>query len=244
MLQELCEATYNDLLYDELGGATAGWTGVFSTTYAVPMEDHRCRTQGGGNWGLGILARGASFSSPNGMIIGQNPTGTEVRRLLCANTTIASIGFRVCSSHLTRLATSAERSANRSQFLNLRDEINSRAYAGQALVLGADLNRNSRDCSNTEDLWLLDDVYRGTFGGASFNSRCAVNGQGPYYEADNTGTDAEYNEGTLENPLGLDPKVDYFFMNYQRFYGAYGADATSSIYSDHDPLRTSFTVNG
>jgi len=178
------------------------------------------------------------------MIIGQNPTGTEVRRLLCANTTIASIGFRVCSSHLTRLATSAERSANRSQFLNLRDEINSRAYAGQALVLGADLNRNSRYCSNTEDLWLLDDVYRGTFGGASFNSRCAVNGQGPYYEADNTGTDAEYNEGTLENPLGLDPKVDYFFMNYQRFYGAYGADATSSIYSDHDPLRTSFTVNG
>ncbi|MDQ3481403.1 MAG: hypothetical protein M3423_08775 [Actinomycetota bacterium] len=119
MLQELCETTFLDLRDNELG---AGWTARFVVTYVVPMTNDRCRSTGGGSWGIAIFARGAAFSSVTNLLLGEDPEGDEDRRLLCGNTTIGGVGFKVCSSHLT--SPNESEPDNQSQFNALRSEIN------------------------------------------------------------------------------------------------------------------------
>ena len=65
----------------------------------------------------------------------------------------------------------------------------------------------------------------------------AQNSNGYYNEEDQpvSGGDGVYNEPTFAKFLG-DAKLDYIFVDIFRFV-RFGADATYSDYSDHDPLR-------
>jgi len=77
------------------------------------------------------------------------------------------------------------------------------------------------------------------------STRCYTN-TGDSYEADEptTSGDGFYNEGTFARGFFQDdPKLDYTFFNWQRFFHNYGGDATSSHVSDHDLLRSAMTVH-
>jgi len=105
------------------------------------------------------------------------------------------------------------------------------ASGGAATILGGDLNINVRDCGESQR---LNQQYRGTYFG------CNDIGYGPNREADQETTfgDTIYNETTFGGE-----KLDYGFFNYQRFDTTnFGADATSSTVSDHDPYRIALTI--
>lgn len=250
-LQELCRSTYNELLNTQLGGSGAGWRGVFSTTVAIPAGDRRCTSAGGGDWGVAVLVKGASFSSVDGSVVGydpkRGPNGTiingEQRRLLCGNTSILGNGFRLCSTHLTVLSGElpAERDTrNRQQINVVADRTVGRANGGAALLIGGDFNRNLNDCS-TSFLTPFDRLYRGGYGDTGNPSRpggCR-DGYGPFYEADHrVAGSSDFDEGTVGNS-----KLDLTFFNYQRYYGDYGGDARDSTVSDHRLLRGAMTLH-
>lgn len=218
-LQEVCQSTYQRIM-----GQLPGWHGYFKHTYVTSASDNRCGS-GPDYWGIAVMAK-STLSSISYTLLGTESNGEE-RRLLCANVTVGS-GFRLCSTHLSTS------SANVEQVRKVAAELNGWVSNGAAVLLGGDLNINVRSCA--EDDYLAP-FYYGAFGAG--NNSCRT-GYGHFYEADKA---TSWGDGVYDEVTTGSEKLDYVFVNRQRFYADYGADATSSSVSDHRPLRAAVTVH-
>lgn len=229
-LQEICHSTFDKLLA-RLGRP---WTGYFATTVLF-SDDNRCDDPGQRSWGIAVVVRGTIGNYDN-RYIGNDPDDGEVRRFLCGDVSIGA-GQRACTTHLTPFGDSAAEQENYDQYVQVRSQVNSWAVQGVATSLGADLNRDVRAC-NQSILNSLEEIYRGQLGP---RPSCVQDGRGQFYEADHftSSGDGTYDEATFASSK----KIDYFFVNYQRFYADYGGDAVPTSSSDHNPLRAAVTVH-
>lgn len=223
--RRFAKTTY-DNLRSRLGSS---WDGEFKDTLQYNQwggtPDDRCGPLHA-PWGVVLLAHsGVSSRLPIALPLGSSETETRV--MLCGNTTIG-VGFRICTTHLS------VSSQNVAQSNFIADQyLDGWAANDNATVLGGDFNINVRSCSGATNLTQQYHLYFGF---------CGNFGYGPNHEADAVTDwgDTDYNEETL----GLSSKFDYTFFNFQRFNtDDYGADATDSTVSDHNPLRSSITVH-
>ena len=228
-LQEICQSTFN-LLLPRLGFP---WDGYFATTVTFP-DDTRCRNTTTRNWGIAVIVKGDIYGYDN-RYIGNDPDDGEVRRFLCGDVSIGR-GQRVCTTHLTPSISTEARAENRTQFNTVRAQVNTWAVQNFATSLGADLNRDVRSCGSVDDLNILEDIYESDLGPSS----CLHYGDRHYYETDrrSRGTGDIADEATIGSK-----KLDYFFVNYQRFYADYGGKLKATAYSDHKPLHAAVTIH-
>lgn len=137
----------------------------------------------------------------------------ETRIMTCFNTNLPGLP-RGCGTHITPVDSAIAR-----QISLVANRINSYASLGYPEVVAGDFNVTPTDSR------IRSTIY-------------AQNSNGYYNEEDQpaSGGDGTYDEPTFDRALLPDYKLDYIFVDIFRFV-RFGADATYSSYSDHDPLR-------
>lgn len=213
MLQEVCRVTY-DRIRNGLGPS---WNGFFLWTAFI--ENTRC--EGTQEWGLAILFQGGPPTAVGWTLL-PNVPNAEPRYLLCG-TIVLGAAIRQCTTHFTVASSRA------SQAIEVGRQMTSYANAGGAILLGADLNIDSRNCTMAAE---ARPIYISSFGGVG-TSTCQT-GYGVGYEADqpHAGGDGTYNTATQGSR-----KIDYIFFSYPRWLADYNGRSTISSVSDHNILR-------
>lgn len=145
------------------------------------------------------------------------------------------------------MTSSAARSENYSQFIQVRAQVNTWAVQGVATSLGADLNRDVRSCHSQDDLERLEEIYRTDLGPppapACPHGHTQHYGREQFYEADRRDNDGSGGPDRHAEPTLGSKKLDYFFVGHQRFYADYGAKLKPTSYSDHKPLHAAVTIH-
>ncbi|PRX43860.1 endonuclease/exonuclease/phosphatase family protein [Prauserella shujinwangii] len=135
-----------------------------------------------------------------------NPNNTEQRKILCVRSNRYD-KWVACVTHISH------KSADQKTQINaVATRVDSYRNGGNRVVVGGDFN------VTPNSPW-IDPMY----------ASCYPGGKGRFYETDRAKCDGRGGEGTHSKG-----KIDYLFYS-SHFYSFWG-DATSSNYSDHDPL--------
>lgn len=206
-LQETCR-TQAERIRNRLAASTFPMDMLYEPTLLADTngDNNKCRFN---DYGIAVLSKGGRVGTE--VVELPNPSYDEyvyeVRKLLCVRTALSpSVTVDACSTHLVPRNTTDNTEWNLRQYTAVADWVNPKARAGIAAVPSGDFNRPP---DTTGKMWY------GTYGGT-----------GEFCEVD-----YPQNEST-----SVGGKVDYVFVNRQRFHDVNSGDATYSDYSDHDPL--------
>jgi endonuclease/exonuclease/phosphatase family metal-dependent hydrolase len=217
-LQEVCRVTYERII----AGLGPAWTGSFLWTAAISSA----RCEGSMEWGLAILSNWGAPTDVNQTLLPNSPN-SEPRYLFCG-TIVVGGPIRQCVTHFTY------ESFRVSQAIEVGRQMKEYAYGGGAILLGGDLNINSRSCAEAAE---VRPIYIRRFGGDG-TSTCQIGyGVGQEVDQRHIGGDGTYNAATFGSA-----KIDYIFFSFPRWLADYDGRATDSQVSDHRILRGEGTL--
>ena len=174
--------------------------------------------EGARRFGNALFSRQQILMEPSSTSLPKTETTPETRKLWCMVVDLPRDTV-YCTVHIT--PTEADIDA---QISRVASTVNPWVDNGTPVVLMGDFNVTPNDNR-------LDRIYHSVLGGGAY---------GRFEEVD------EYYGSTTRCRCGESThgssKIDYIFVSARDFYSADG-DATSSSYSDHDPLRGSATLD-
>jgi endonuclease/exonuclease/phosphatase family metal-dependent hydrolase len=169
-------------------------------------------------FGNALFSRQTILMEPSATSLPKTQNTAETRKLWCMVVDL-SRDTVYCSVHITNYDADID-----AQIARVASTVNQWVDSGTPVVLMGDFNVTPNDDR-------LDRIYNSALGGGA---------TGRFEEVD------EYNGSTTRCRCGEsthgDRKIDYIFVSARDFYSPDG-DATSSSYSDHDPLRGSATLD-
>jgi endonuclease/exonuclease/phosphatase family metal-dependent hydrolase len=222
-LNEACQSQWATTYWDL--NAAGAWTmhSRFVTTryLSAPTSSStiNCNVYDGDRrFGNALFSRQTILMEPSATSLPKTQTTPETRKLWCMVVDLTRDTV-YCTVHITAYDPDID-----AQIARVASTVNAWVDDGIPVVLMGDFNVTPGDDR-------LDRIYSSALGGGAF---------GRFEEVD------EYNGSTTacrcgESTLGS-RKIDYIFVSARDFYSADG-DATSSSYSDHDPLRGSATLD-
>jgi len=228
-LNEACESQWGTTYWNlNAAGIWSMNSRFVPTRYLIPEDELqwglRCNVYGGAErraFGNALFSRQTILLEPSQVPLPPANT-TETRKLWCMVVDLYRDTV-YCTVHIT------PNDANRrAQIESVASTVNRWVDDGIPVVLMGDFNV-------TPDDDRLDPIYDSALGGDAY---------GRFEEVDeyhNSSTRCRCGEATRHGADG-DLKIDYIFASARDFYGVDG-DATSSSYSDHDPLRGSATLD-
>ena len=209
-LNEACKAQYDKIrTLLEQDNTTADGDGTWKLAGGEWRQTNFSNDCPNSDFGNAILTRNAITETDS---ISLAESGAETRKLVCGLTEIASRATRACSVHIDTDPTIAG-----TQIRQVRDKVNYYIENGKAVVLMGDFNVEPPD-------YQLDPLYHSQIFADEF-------GFGRFKEVDQGDPACRCGESTSGTH-----KYDYIFLSGGHWKIVDG-DATSSNYSDHDPLR-------
>lgn len=226
-LNEACESQWGTTYWDlNAAGVWSMHSRFVPTRYLTEPDERerglRCNVYGGANrraFGNALFSRQTILLEPSQVPLPRANT-TETRKLWCMVVDLYRDTV-YCTVHIT-----PDDADKRAQIKRVASTVNQWVDDGIPVVLMGDFNVRPNDNR-------LDPIYDSALGGHA---------DGRFEEVDeyhNSSTRCRCGEATQH---GTDRKIDYIFVSARDFYDVDG-DATSSSYSDHDPLRGSATLD-
>lgn len=217
-LQEVCRVTYERII----AGLGPAWTGSFLWTAVISSA----RCEGSMEWGLAILSRWGAPTDVNQTLLPNSP-GSEPRYLFCG-TILVGGPIRQCVTHFTY------QSFRAAQAIEVGRQMKAYVYGGGAILLGGDLNINSRNCTDATE---VRPIYIGRFGGDGTRTCQIGYGVGRDVDQRHAGGDGTYDAATFNSA-----KIDYIFFGFPQWTDYNGRPSDSAV-SDHRILRGEGTLH-
>jgi endonuclease/exonuclease/phosphatase family metal-dependent hydrolase len=223
-LNEACESQWATT-YWNLNAANAWSMGsrfVPTRFLGVPTEEStiNCNPyEGARRFGNALFSKQTILMEPSATSLPKTQNTPETRKLWCMVVDLHRDTV-YCTVHIT--AYDADQDA---QIARVANTVNQWVDSGTPVVLMGDFNVEPSDNR-------LDRIYHSALGGGA---------TGRFEEVDQHHDMSTARCRCGESTLGS-RKIDYIFVSARDFYSLDG-DATSSSYSDHDPLRGSATLD-
>jgi len=221
-LNEACESQWGTTYWNLNAAGIWSMNSRFVATRTRKLEgpDFNCNPYDGNRrFGNVLFSRQTILLEPSQVPLPPANT-TETRKLWCMVVDLHRDTV-YCTVHITR-----DDADKRAQIERVASTVNQWVDDGIPVVLMGDFNV-------TPDDDRLDPIYDSALGGDA---------HGRFEEVDeyhNSSTRCRCGEATQH---GTNRKIDYIFVSARDFYDVDG-DATTSSYSDHDPLRGSATLD-
>ncbi|MEV4412996.1 endonuclease/exonuclease/phosphatase family protein [Catellatospora sp. NPDC049609] len=216
-LNEVCRSQYNHMY-----GSLAPYYGRFETTVPARCAD-------GSDYGIAILLKTSVYSFAGAWWLPEaDKPSVEDRKVMCLRTTATGGGTQPLVACVTHIDPDSAVSDNQIQAVS--DYVEP-LWSGNHVMVGGDFNVTPKSSR-------INPMYSNQYSPA---------GNGIFNEADrpttwsrNTdGCACATNEYTTDSVL-TPQKIDYIFLSRYDFEN-YTADATTSSYSDHQPLWATVT---
>lgn len=227
MLNEMCHRQFEELK-TKLSAGDWAMDGAFAV-HQTGIESCPGDSSSDNELGIAVLVRGTVDDSVTHRHPFTHQIGGESRQILCVKVNWGD-GTRVCSTHLTYKSTDGCPDCPWHQADEVKDHVQQKYLTwGTPVVVGGDFNAapTASPLNPLYDNWVNPDG----------------SGSGFFKEVDMYNQDAtarRVGEATHGDSSGN--KIDYIFVNSGKWdvhedrTGDVSGDATSSPYSDHDPL--------